>query len=241
MVAMLMKTNEFNYFEQTFMNLGKFFIQVFDDGVKDIKWSSLKVSKWLFITTTFITPLIACLLGSTFMNVNSKDFVMLVIPLLVNWGIFLGWLLFNLGRMLKISRKRMMVLVIVAVAISAAVNMMYIKRKPEINPELEYWNRLSNYSDDELMHKYLDYMDNDTNKASKALVMPKNTFVRLLEGTSKFTRYASTQIKNTLIESQCYGKDYILGSNRMDIDFFLNDSISNYLHPLWEMPKHDND
>lgn len=234
---MLMKTNEFNYFEQTFMNLSKLIIQVLDDGennqVKDIKWSSLRISKWLFLNTTFVTPLIACLLGSTFMNVNSKDFLMLVIPILMNWGIFLCWVLFNL---VKISRKQMMVLVIVAVAISAAVNMMYIKRKPEINP-VEYWNRLSNYSDDELLHEYLAYMDNDTNRACKSLFIPKRIFVRLLEGTSKPTRYASTQIKNTLIEIQCYGKDYILGSNRMDIDIFLNDSISNYLHPLWEKPK----
>ena len=72
-------------------------IQVLDEGeatsVKDMKWPALKIGKWLFISTGFLSPLIGCILGSTFMDVNGKEFTALYIPLLLNVEIFLFWLL----------------------------------------------------------------------------------------------------------------------------------------------------
>lgn len=221
------------------------FFKVLDEGetTKDMKWPSLKIGKWLLISMAFLSPLLGCIIGSTFMDVNSKEFIMLSIPLLFNVEICLCWLLYNLWSMSEISRKKMMVCMFIVVAVaSLAINMMYIKRKPEVNPdlnlELEYWNRFSTFSDQELLKIFLVYiMDNDTVKTSQALEMPKNTLIRLLDGTSTATRYASSHIRNTIIQSHCYGKEYILGSNRM----VLNDSISKYLYQLWERPKYDND
>lgn len=220
-------------------------IKVLDDGeltsVKDMKWHSLRISKWLFISTAFLSPLLACILGSTFMDLESREFTILLIPLLLNWGIFL---FYNLWSMLQISRKKMMVyticmVIIVAVA-SLAVNRVYKKSEVnlDLNLELEYWNRFSTFSDQELLKIFLVYtMDNDTVKASQTLGMPKNTLIRLLDGTSTATRYASSHIRNTVIQSHCYGKEYILGSNQI----VLNDSISRCLYQLWERPNYDND
>jgi hypothetical protein len=63
-------------------------IQVLDEGeatsVKDMKWPSLRIGKWLLISTAFLSPLLGCILGGTFMDVNSREFNVLVIPLLLN-------------------------------------------------------------------------------------------------------------------------------------------------------------
>ena len=223
-------------------------IQVLDEGeatsVKDMKWPSLKIGKWLLISMAFISPMLGCILGSTFMDVNTKEFNVLVIPLLLNCVICLFWILYSLWSMLKISRKKMTVytigmVIIVAVA-SLAVNRVYKKSEvnPDLNLELEYWNRFSTFSDQELLKIFLVYiMDNDTVKASHTLEMPKSTLFRLLDGTSTATKYASSHIRNTVIQSHCYGKEYILGSNRIVLN---DDSISKDLYKLWEEPKYDN-
>ena len=108
-------------------------IKALDEGettsVKNMKWPSLRIGKWLFVSTAFLSPLLACILGSTFMNVNSKEFTMLVIPLLLNWGIFLCWLFSRLWGMLQISRKQMIVyticIAVVVTVVTLAVNRMY--------------------------------------------------------------------------------------------------------------------
>lgn len=223
-------------------------IKVLDEGevtsIRDMKIPSLKIGKWLVITTAILSPLLGCILGSAFMEEDSKEFAVLVIPLFLNLSIFLYWLLYHLCGMLQISRKKMMVCMVIVVAVaSLAINVMYTKRKPEVIPdlnlELEYWNRFSTFSDQELLKIFLVYiMDNDTVKASHTLEMPKSTLFRLLDGTSTATRYASSHIRNTVIQSHCYGKEYILGSNRIVLN---DDSISKDLYKLWEEPKYDND
>ena len=63
-------------------------IKVLDEGettsVKDMKWPSLRIGKWLLISMAFLSPLLGCILGGTFMNVDSREFNVLVIPLLLN-------------------------------------------------------------------------------------------------------------------------------------------------------------
>lgn len=75
----------------------EFLIKVLDEGeatsVKDMKWPSLKIDKWLLISMAFFSPMLGCILGSTFMDVNGKEFTALYIPLLLNVEIFLFWLL----------------------------------------------------------------------------------------------------------------------------------------------------
>lgn len=72
-------------------------IKVLDEGettsVKDMKWPSLRIGKWLLVCMAFLSPLLGCVLGSTFMDVNSKEFTVLVISLLLNCVICLSWLL----------------------------------------------------------------------------------------------------------------------------------------------------
>ena len=75
----------------------EFLIKVLDEGettsVKDMKWPSLGIGKWILISTAFLSPLLGCILGGTFMDVNCKVFIVLVIPLLLNCVICLSWLL----------------------------------------------------------------------------------------------------------------------------------------------------
>lgn len=218
-------------------------IQVLDEGeatsVKDMKWPSLKIGKWLLISMAFISPMLGCILGITFMDVNSKEFTVLTIPLLLNCVICLCWILYNLWSMLEISRKKMMVCMVIVVAVaSLAINMMYIKRKPEVNPdlnlELEYWNRVSTFSDQELLKEYLAFLDDDSIRVCKNLVMPKQTLKRLIDGTSTATRYCSTSVRHVLVLSHCYGKEFTL-SDRRYCENFLFDSLSNkHLNLLWE-------
>ena len=55
----------------------EFLIKVLDEGettsVKDMKWPSLEIGKWLLISTAFLSPLLGCILGGTFMNVDSRE------------------------------------------------------------------------------------------------------------------------------------------------------------------------
>lgn len=220
-------------------NLKELIIKAFDEGestsVKDLKWSSLKIGKCLFFTTAFLSPLLVCILGSTFMDLESREFTILLIPLFLNWCIFLCAVLFHLLRMLQISRKRMMLYAICIAVVAVGASVVYIKRKSEVNPEFDYWFRFSSaHTDQELLSELVVLMDSDTLKVCQALVMPKRTLIRLIDGTSTSTRYASANIRHVFILSHCYGKDFILRSNRKDIENFLNDSFSNYLYPLWE-------
>lgn len=72
-------------------------IKVLDEGettsVKDMNWPSLRIGKWLLVCTAFLSPLLGCILGGRFMDVNSREFNVLVIPLLLNCVVCLCWLL----------------------------------------------------------------------------------------------------------------------------------------------------
>ena len=80
-------------------------IKVLDEdestSVRDMKWPSLRIGKWLLVCTAFLSPLLGCVLGSTFMDVNSKEFTVLVISLLLNCVICLCWLLCYFLKMWK--------------------------------------------------------------------------------------------------------------------------------------------
>lgn len=74
----------------------EFIVKVLDDGEtsseKDIKLPSFKIEKismGLFITTSWLIPLAGTILTGTFMDVDSRDFKIAVLPLLVNTVIIL--------------------------------------------------------------------------------------------------------------------------------------------------------
>ena len=74
----------------------KFIAKVLDDGEttygKSIKLPFFKMEKigmWTFITTSWFIPLAGTILAGTFMDVDSRDFNIAVLPLLVNTVIIL--------------------------------------------------------------------------------------------------------------------------------------------------------
>lgn len=71
-------------------------IKVLDEGEttygKSIKppfFKLEKISMWTFITTSWFIPLAGTILAGTFMDVDSRDFNIAVLPLLVNTVIIL--------------------------------------------------------------------------------------------------------------------------------------------------------
>ena len=114
----------------------EFLIKVLDEGestcVKDMKWPLLKIGKWLFVSIAFLSPLLACMLGVTFMDVNSKEFMMLCIPLLLNTEIFLCWLLYHFWNTQQITRKQKeRLIVFVIIYIIFAFIFLYLPCHPE--------------------------------------------------------------------------------------------------------------
>lgn len=78
----------------------EFIAKVLDDGEtnneKDIQLPSFKIEKistWLFITTSWFIPLASAILAGTFMDVNSLEFNIVILPLLINTFIILILLL----------------------------------------------------------------------------------------------------------------------------------------------------
>ena len=74
----------------------EFIVKVLDDGEtsygKSIKlpfFKMEKISMWTFITTSWFIPLADTILAGTFMDVDSRDFKIAVLPLLVNTVIIL--------------------------------------------------------------------------------------------------------------------------------------------------------
>ena len=87
----------------------KFLIKVFVGSetmdLDDVKIPSFKIGKGLYIATSLVVPLGICLLASKFMDINSREFTILLLTLLVNIGIVLGWILYNLLNAIKLSVK----------------------------------------------------------------------------------------------------------------------------------------
>lgn len=86
----------------------EFIVKALDDGqtteMKEIKWPSFnqkQISLPLFITTAWIIPFAGAILAGIFMDVNSREFNIVILPLLVNTLI----ILFLLLRLFALSKK----------------------------------------------------------------------------------------------------------------------------------------
>ena len=53
----------------------------------DVKIPSFKIGKGLYIATSLVVPLGICLLASKFMDINSREFTIVLLTLLINIGI----------------------------------------------------------------------------------------------------------------------------------------------------------
>lgn len=75
----------------------KFILKVLDEGetnnARNTKIPSFKITPWLLISTTIVIPLFGCIFAGTFMDVNSREFIFMVLPILINIEILLCWIL----------------------------------------------------------------------------------------------------------------------------------------------------
>ena len=71
------------------MNKVKEFLIALGEVIKEMKKLPLKVNKWLFISTSFVVPLVVSILASHIMDVNSREFSCVTLPLFANTAITL--------------------------------------------------------------------------------------------------------------------------------------------------------
>ena len=71
----------------------EFLIKELSKSMKVLKMLPLKVNKWLFISTSLIVPLAVCILASHIMDVDSREFTVVSLTLVLNWLIILCWIL----------------------------------------------------------------------------------------------------------------------------------------------------
>lgn len=95
-----------------------FIAKVLDDGEtsneKDIQIPSFRIeriSMRLFITTSWFVPLAGTIVAGTFMDVDSRDFKIAILPLLINTLIILILILCEMIKEVPLSKKQMALII----------------------------------------------------------------------------------------------------------------------------------
>ena len=87
------------------MNKVKEFLIALGEVIKEMKKLPLKVNKWLFISTSFVVPLVMCILASHIMDENSREFSCVILPLFINTAITLSMFLHAMIKANFLSKK----------------------------------------------------------------------------------------------------------------------------------------
>lgn len=89
----------------------------------------------------------------------------------------------------------------------------------------------------QLLREYLLSIDNDTNGVCYALVMPKQTLVRLMEEDTYPTPGGLEKIRQSLVKRYSLGKEYVdscINDKIDDKDWLINNSVNEPVNPIWE-------
>lgn len=89
----------------------------------------------------------------------------------------------------------------------------------------------------QLLREYILSIDNDTNGVCYALVMPKQTLVRLMEEDTYPTPGGLEKIRQSLIKRYTLGKEYVdscINDKIDDKDWLINNSVNEPVNPIWE-------
>jgi hypothetical protein len=89
----------------------------------------------------------------------------------------------------------------------------------------------------QLLREYLLSIDNDTNGVCYALVMPKQTLIRLMKEETYPTPGGLEKIRQSLVNRYSLGIEYVdscINDKVDDKDWLINNTINEPVNPIWE-------
>ena len=93
-----------------------------------------------------------------------------------------------------------------------------------------------------LLKEYILSIDNDTNGVCYALVMPKQTLNRLMNGETYPTLGGLEKIQQSLVKRYVYGREYVdscIQDKFDDKDWLINNTVNEPVNPIWEQIAHE--
>ena len=94
----------------------------------------------------------------------------------------------------------------------------------------------------QLLREFLLSLDNDTTGICYALVMLKQTLLRLLREETYPTQGGLEKIREGLVNRYVYGKQYIdscINDKIENKDWLINNTINEHINPIWEQLIHE--
>ena len=94
----------------------------------------------------------------------------------------------------------------------------------------------------QLLQEYILSIDNDTNGVCYALVMPKQTLNRLMNGETYPTPGGLEKIQQSLVKRYVYGREYVdscIQDKFDDKDWLINNTVNEPVNPIWEQIAHE--
>ena len=89
----------------------------------------------------------------------------------------------------------------------------------------------------QLLEEFILSLDNDTNGVCYALVMPKQTLLRLMKGETFATKGGVQKVREILVKRYTYGVEYVdscIDDKKKDKDWLINNTINEPINPIWE-------
>lgn len=94
----------------------------------------------------------------------------------------------------------------------------------------------------QLLREFLLSIDNDTTGVCYALVMPKQTLLRLLREETYPTQGGLEKIREGLVNRYVYGRQYVdscINDKKEDKDWLIKNTINEPINPIWEQLLHE--
>lgn len=94
----------------------------------------------------------------------------------------------------------------------------------------------------QLLQEYILSLDNDTDGVCYALVMPKQTLIRLIKEETYPTLGGLEKIQQSLVKRYAMGKEYTdscIQDSYSDKDWLINNTVNEPVNPIWEQIAHE--
>lgn len=94
----------------------------------------------------------------------------------------------------------------------------------------------------QLLQELLLSVDNDTIAVCYALVMPKQTLVRLMQKETYPTKGGYEKIQQCLVNRYVRGMEYVdscVNDKKDDKDWLINNTVNEPVNPIWEQIAHE--
>lgn len=89
----------------------------------------------------------------------------------------------------------------------------------------------------QLLEEFILSLDNDTNGVCYALVMPKQTLLRLMRQETFATPGGIQKVREILVKRYTCGVEYVdscIDDKKKDKDWLINNTVNEPVNPIWE-------